>query len=91
MFFVAVQPEPLAAGNLRGSNSTVNAANAAAPTTEVIPAADEVSALTATQLAAHVEMYQLVNAQAEAETRYDLLVCIRRPSPPIRCRLLGDV
>ncbi|MGH3554920.1 MAG: PE family protein, partial [Mycobacterium sp.] len=38
-----------------------------APTTGVIPAAaDEVSALTAAQFAAHAQMYQAVGAQAAA-------------------------
>ena len=90
MFFTAVQPQMLAAaaGNLPGISATVSAANAAAaPTTKVIPAAaDEVSALTATQLAAHAEMYQAVSAQAEAGTVCDVLVSMRPPSPPIRCR-----
>jgi hypothetical protein len=40
---------------------------AAAPTTGVVPAAaDEVSALTATQFAAHAAMYQEISAQAAA-------------------------
>jgi PE family len=40
---------------------------AAAPAPGVIPAAaDEVSALTATQFAAHAQMYQAVSAQAAA-------------------------
>jgi hypothetical protein len=46
--------------------SSQNAA-AAAPTTGVVPAAaDEVSALTAAQFAAHAQMYQAVSAQAAA-------------------------
>jgi microcystin-dependent protein len=46
--------------------SAQNAA-AAAPTTGVVPAAaDEVSALTAAQFAAHAHMYQAVSAQAAA-------------------------
>jgi len=46
--------------------SAENAA-AAAPTTGVVPAAaDEVSALTAAQFAAHAQMYQAVSAQAAA-------------------------
>ena len=46
--------------------SAQNAA-AAAPTTGVVPAAaDEVSALTAAQFAAHAQMYQAVSAQATA-------------------------
>ena len=47
----------------------MNAQNAAAaaPTTGVVPAAaDEVSALTAAQFAAHAQMYQAVSAQAAA-------------------------
>ena len=40
---------------------------AAVPTTGVVPAAaDEVSALTAAQFAAHAQMYQAVSAQAAA-------------------------
>ena len=40
---------------------------AAAPTTGVVPAAaDEVSALTATQFVAHAQMYQTISAQAAA-------------------------
>jgi hypothetical protein len=46
--------------------SSQNAA-AAAPTTGVVPAAaDEVSALTAAQFAAHAHTYQAVSAQAAA-------------------------
>jgi hypothetical protein len=46
---------------------TAQSAAAAAPTTGVIPAAaDEVSALTATQFAVHAQMYQAISAQAEA-------------------------
>jgi PE family len=71
MSFVTTQPELLAtaAGNLQGIGSTMAAGNAAAaaPTTGVVPAAaDEVSALTAAQFAAHAEMYQAVSAQAAA-------------------------
>jgi hypothetical protein len=71
MSFVTTQPEALAAaaGNLQTIGSTLSAQNAAAaaPTTGVVPAAaDEVSALTAAQFAAHGEMYQAVSAQAEA-------------------------
>jgi PE family len=69
--FVTTQPEALtaAAGSLQGIGSGVAAQNAAAagPTTGVVPAAaDEVSALTAAQFAAHAEMYQSVSAQAAA-------------------------
>jgi len=47
---------------MSGQNSA-----AAAPTTGVVPAAaDEVSALTATQFAVHAQMYQAISAQAEA-------------------------
>jgi hypothetical protein len=71
MSFVNTQPEELAAAsaNLQGIGSNMSAQNAAAaaPTTGVIPAAaDEVSALTAAQFAAHAQMYQAVSAQAEA-------------------------
>jgi len=71
MSFVTTQPEALAAaaGVLQGLGSTMSAQNAAAaaPTTGVVPAAaDEVSALTAAQFAAHAQMYQAVSAQAAA-------------------------
>ena len=71
MSFVTAQPEALtvAAGALQGIGSAMSAQNAAAaaPTTDVIPAAaDEVSALTAAQFAAHAQMYQAVSAQAAA-------------------------
>lgn len=71
MSFVTTQPEMLAAaaGDLRGIGSAVTAgsAAAAAPTTGVVPAAaDEVSALTATQFVAHAQIYQAVSAQAAA-------------------------
>jgi hypothetical protein len=71
MSFVTTRPEALsaAAANLAGIGSALNAQNsaAAAPTTGVVPAAaDEVSALTAAQFAAHAQMYQTVSAQAAA-------------------------
>ena len=71
MSFVSTQPEDLtaAAGNLQsiGWAMTGQNAAAAAPTTGVVPAAaDEVSALTATQFAMHAQMYQAVSAQAAA-------------------------
>lgn len=71
MSFVTTQPEMLAvaAGNLAGIGSAMSAANAAAaaPTMGVVPAAaDEVSALTAMQFAAHASLYQTVSAQAAA-------------------------
>lgn len=71
MSFVTTQPEMLtaAAGNLSGIGSAMSAQNAAAaaPTTGVIPAAaDEVSALTAAQFAAHAQLYQAISAQASA-------------------------
>ena len=71
MSFVTTQPEALsaAAANLAGIGTMMSAQNsaAAAPTTGVIPAAaDEVSALTATQFTIHAQMYQAVSAQAEA-------------------------
>jgi PE family protein len=71
MSYVTTQPAALAAaaGTLQGIGSTLSAQNsaAAAPTTGVVPAAaDEVSALTAAQFAAHAQMYQAVSAQAAA-------------------------
>lgn len=71
MSYVTTQPEALsaAAASLQGIGSALSAQNAAAatPTTGVVPAAaDEVSALTAAQFAAHAQMYQLVSAQAAA-------------------------
>jgi hypothetical protein len=79
MPFVTAQPEMLAAAadHLQVIGSAMNAQNAAAaaPTTGVVPAAaDEVSALTATQFAAHAAMYQTVSAQAAAV--HDLFVHI---------------
>jgi PE family len=69
MSFVTAQPEMLAAAaaNLQALGSSMSGENAAAaaPTTGVVPAAaDEVSALTAAQFAAHAQMYQAVSAQA---------------------------
>jgi hypothetical protein len=71
MSFVTTQPELLAeaAGNLQGIGSAMTAGSAAAagPTTGVVPAAaDEVSALTSAQFAAHAQMYQAVSAHAAA-------------------------
>ena len=71
MSFVTIQPETLAiaAGNLQSIGSAMAADNAAAaaPTTGVVPAAaDEVSALTATQFATHAGIYQAISAQAAA-------------------------
>ena len=71
MSFMTAQPEALAAaaGTLHGIGSTLSAQNAAAEaaTTGVVPAAaDQVSALTAAQFAAHAQMYQAVSAQAAA-------------------------
>ena len=71
MSFVTTQPEMLstAAGDLAsiGSGFTAQNAAAAAPTTGVVPAAaDEVSAVTATQFAMYGQMYQAVSAQAAA-------------------------
>src|SRR6201986_5682699 len=71
MSFGTPQPEALTAPapSLAGIGSTMSAQNAAvaAPTTGVIPAAaDEVSALTATQFTIHAQMYQAVSAQGEA-------------------------
>jgi hypothetical protein len=71
MSFVTTQPEQMAAaaGELAGIGSQMSAQNAAAagPTTGVVPAAaDEVSALTAAQFAAHAQTYQTMSAAAAA-------------------------
>ena len=71
MSFVTTQPEALSSAStaLGGIGSSLSAQNsaAAAPTTGVVPAAaDEVSALTAAQFAAHAQLYQAVAAQAAA-------------------------
>lgn len=71
MSFVTICVESLAsaAGDLRAVGAAVSAGNAASatPTSGVVPAAaDEVSALTATQFAAHAELYQAVAAEAAA-------------------------
>jgi hypothetical protein len=58
-----------AAGDLHSIGSAVSAGNAAAagPATGVVPAAaDEVSALTAAQFAAHAQMYQDFSAGTAA-------------------------
>ncbi len=83
MSFVTAQPEMLAAAasNLQGIGSAVATQNAAAaaPTTGVAPAAaDEVSALTAAQFAAHARMYQAVSVQAGAI--HEMFVTILRTS-----------
>jgi hypothetical protein len=71
MSFLITQPQMLtrAARDLQAIGSALSARNAAAsaPTTGVVPAgADEVSALTAAQFAAHAQIYQAVSAQAAA-------------------------
>lgn len=71
MSFVTTQPDGLtaAAHNLAAIGSGLAAQNAAAAmaTTGVVPpAADEVSALLATQFATHAQMYQAVTDQATA-------------------------
>ncbi len=71
MSFVTTHPEALAsaAAGLQNIGAVVAAGNAAAATstTGVIPAAaDEVSALTAAQFAAHAALYQTISAQATA-------------------------
>ena len=71
MTFVTTQPEMLteAAGQLHGIGTAITSQSEtiAAPTTGVIPAAaDEVSALTATQFAIHAAMYQAISAEAAA-------------------------
>jgi hypothetical protein len=71
MSYVTTQPGMLAsaAGDLQSIGSAMAAGNtaAAAPTTGVVPAAaDEVSALTAAQFAAHAQLYQAISAEAMA-------------------------
>lgn len=71
MSYVTAQPEALlsSASTLLGIGDSVSTGSAAAavPTTALIPAAaDEVSALTAAQFAAHGQLYQAVSAQAAA-------------------------
>jgi hypothetical protein len=71
MSFITTQPDMLAAaaGSLQAIGSAMAANNSAAagPTTGVIPAAaDEVSALAATQFAMHASMYQAISAEATA-------------------------
>jgi hypothetical protein len=69
MSFVTTQPDALdyAAGKLEGIGTSLSAQNAAAAasTTGVAPsAADEVSALQATQFSAYGNLYQQISAQA---------------------------
>ena len=71
MSFVTTQPQMLTAGasdlQTIGSAFSGSNATAAGPTTGVVPAAaDEVSALTAAQFAAHAQTYQAFSAQAAA-------------------------
>ena len=71
MSFVTTQPEALeaSASTLQGIGCAVGTVSTAAagPTTAIVPAAaDEVSALTAMQFAAHGQLYQAVSAQAAA-------------------------
>jgi hypothetical protein len=71
MSFVVAQPEALtaAAGHLThvGSVMAMHSTAMAAGTTGLLPAAaDEVSALAATQFNAHAAMYQAAGAQAMA-------------------------
>ncbi len=71
MSFVTTEPEALAAaaGQIHSIGAMMSAENstAAAPTVGVTPAAaDQVSALTATQFALHAQMYRAVSAQADA-------------------------
>lgn len=71
MSFVTTQPEALSAtaSTLQqlGTSMTAENASAAAPTTELVPAAaDEISALQAAQFSAYGNLYQQVSAQAAA-------------------------
>ncbi|GFG75772.1 PE family protein [Mycobacterium botniense] len=83
MSFVTTQPEMLAAAASQlqeiGSALAAQNAAAAAPTAGVVPAAaDEVSAMTAAQFAAHAKAYQAVSAQATAI--HNMFVTILRVS-----------
>jgi hypothetical protein len=71
MSFVTVYPEKLsaAASDLQSITAALSVGNVAAagPTTGVVPAAaDEVSALTAAQFAAHAARYQALAVRAVA-------------------------
>ncbi|MEB3062079.1 PE family protein [[Mycobacterium] zoologicum] len=71
MTFVTTQPELLdeAAGQLQNIGSILLSENTAAatPTIQIAPAAaDEVSAMTSVQFAAHAQLYQSIMAQATA-------------------------
>lgn len=71
MSFVTTHPQKLATavGNAAGFGSAIRPANTApaAPTIGVVPAAgEEVSALAATQIAAHASRYQTVDAHTAA-------------------------
>ncbi len=71
MSFVMTLPEALAAAAAKlegiGSGMAAQNAAAAAPTTAIVPAAaDQVSALQATQFSAFGNLYQSVSAQAQA-------------------------
>jgi PE family len=73
MPLVSTQPEALTAtaGSLQRIGPATSAQNAAAAAQTmgvVPPAADEVSALAATQFAAHAEMDQAVSAQAAGDS-----------------------
>jgi hypothetical protein len=69
--YLTTHPAAIAAAaeTLGGIGAGVSAQNSAiaAPTTGILPAAaDEVSALTAAQFAAHAQIYQSISAQAAA-------------------------
>lgn len=83
MTFVTTQPELLydTASRLHSIGTAITAQNtaAASPTLGVVPAAaDGVSALTATQFAAHAALYQEISAQASAI--HDVFVEVLRAS-----------
>lgn len=69
MSIMHAEPEMLAAtaGELQSINAVARAGNGAGPTTGVVPAAaDLVSLLTASQFAAHAQLYQAISAEAMA-------------------------
>jgi hypothetical protein len=97
MSFVITRPEApgTAAGHLSGVGSVLAAQNEAATTALPPAAADDVSALTATQFSVHAALYQAVSAQATAIHEMftsvlgasAVLLPMRLPKPPTQSRL----
>lgn len=90
MSIMHAEPEMLAAtaGELQSINAVARAGNAAVagPTTGVVPAAaDLVSLLTASQFAAHAQLYQAISAEAMA-VQEQLATTLGRASAPVHMR-----